>query len=186
MVAALTRALEAKDPFSRGHSARVTALAEAVALHLAWDERRLAALRIGGLLHDVGKLTLSAALLAKRGPLSASERAEFRNHPAAGARLLAAIPAARVGLPCVLYHHERWDGRGYPTARAGAAIPIEARLLAVADAFDAMTSPRAYRSPLEPLLALEELARCAGTQFDPLLARTSVEVWSAMRTASAA
>ncbi|MDQ4030726.1 MAG: HD domain-containing protein, partial [Actinomycetota bacterium] len=141
----LSRALESRDPYSRGHAARVTALADAVARWLGWGEERLGDLQMGGLLHDIGKLAVPERLLHKRGPLSPSERDELQRHPAAGARLIEPIPSARPALPYVLYHHERWDGTGYPFGRAEGETPEEARLLAVADAYDAMTSTRPYR-----------------------------------------
>jgi len=185
VLADLSRALEARDPFSRGHAARVTLLADAVALWLGWSEERLAGLQLGGALHDIGKLAVPERLLHKRGPLSLSERDEVRRHPTAGARLLEPIPSAGPALPYVLYHHERWDGRGYPFGRAGGETPEEARLLAVADAYDAMTSTRPYRRPLTTERALAEIDRCAGTQFDPELADAFLQVWgSSARAAS--
>jgi HD-GYP domain-containing protein (c-di-GMP phosphodiesterase class II) len=185
VLADLSRALESRDPFSRGHAARVTAFADAVARRLGWGDDRLAGLQIGGLLHDIGKLAVRERLLHKRGPLSLSERDEVRRHPTAGARLIEPIPSAHPALPYVLYHHERWDGAGYPFGTAGREIPEEARLLAVADAYDAMTSTRPYRAPLMTAGALAEIDRCAGTQFDPEMARAFLEVWgSSARAAS--
>jgi HD-GYP domain-containing protein (c-di-GMP phosphodiesterase class II) len=101
----------------------------------------------------------------------------MQRHPSAGARIVAALPELERLRPCVLHHHERWDGRGYPARLAGSSIPKEARLLALADAFDAMTSPRPYRDPIGAAAALAELERCAGTQFDPVLAEACLEVW---------
>ena len=162
----------------RGHAGRVSALAVAVARRLGWDRQTTADVHAAALLHDVGKLSLAAELLAKPGPLTPQERREVQLHPAAGARLLGAVPQARRLLPYVLYHHERWDGRGYPTRVPAASTPVEARLVALADAYDAMTSDRPYRDALTDEEALGELARCAGTQFDPMLAATCVEVWA--------
>jgi HD-GYP domain-containing protein (c-di-GMP phosphodiesterase class II) len=175
MLRSLTRAVEARDPYARGHAVRVASLAETVAVRLGWDGHRLLALRVGSLLHDVGKIAIAEAILVKPGPLTSLEIAQVRTHPAVGARLLGSVPAARPGLACVLYHHERWDGDGYPTGRARRAIPLEARLLAIADSFDAMTSPRPYRRSLARDEALAEVERCAGTQFDPVVARVFVE-----------
>lgn len=174
---ALSEAIEARAPCTRGHSARVSRLAEAVGARLGWDERRLAVLRLGGALHDVGKLVVSDAVLNKPGPLTEREFAQVRLHPQAGARLVALVRALRPALPGVLHHHERWDGRGYPSGRAGAEIPLEARVLAVTDSFDAMTSERPYRRALSADAALEEVARCAGTQFDPGVALVFLETW---------
>jgi HD-GYP domain-containing protein (c-di-GMP phosphodiesterase class II) len=177
MLSVLTGAIEARDPYTRGHSARVTELAEAIARRLGWSEERLDGLRVGGSLHDVGKLAVSDAVLCKEGRLEAHELAEIREHPKAGARLLFRLAALREAIPYVLYHHERWDGTGYPSGRAGEEIPLEARVLAVADAFDAMTSDRPYRRALSHAEALAEVERCAGTQFDPAIARLFLELF---------
>ena len=181
MLDALSHAIEARDPATRGHGARVTALAEAMAVRLGWTDSRIEALRLGARLHDVGKLAISLRVLTKPGPLDEPELRLVRMHPLVGARLVGAGGAARPVLPYVLYHHERWDGDGYPTGRAGDAIPLEARVLAVADAFDAMTSMRPYRPAISADAALEEVERCAGTQFDPDVARLFVEVSTAGR-----
>jgi HD-GYP domain-containing protein (c-di-GMP phosphodiesterase class II) len=166
-LAAYATAMEVCDPDLGAHAARVGANAEAVAVRLGWDEGRLEALRLGAALHDVGKVNVRAAVLAKPGRLDDVELAEVRAHPVEGMWLIAGVPSLQPALPYVLFHHERWDGRGYPTRRAGTAIPVEGRILAVADAFDAMTSGRPYRPALAPTEAADEVARCAGTQFDP-------------------
>jgi HD-GYP domain-containing protein (c-di-GMP phosphodiesterase class II) len=177
MLDALSEAIEAHDPATRGHGVRVAVLAEAIAVRLGWDEVRLRALRLGGRLHDVGKLAISPRMLAKPGPLDERELRLVRAHPLAGAQLIWSSELTRSALPYVLYHHERWDGLGYPSGRVGPAIPVEGRVLAVADAFDAMTSTRPYRIALPVERALEELVRCAGTQFDPELAEVFVGAW---------
>jgi HD-GYP domain-containing protein (c-di-GMP phosphodiesterase class II) len=177
MLAELSEAIEARDPYTRGHSARVTALADAIARWLDWDEEQLRTLQIGGPLHDIGKLSVPGRILRKPGPLTPEELNEIRAHPEAGARLIEPIDPARCALPYVLHHHERWDGGGYPHRLAGAAIPIEARVLAVADAFDAMTSNRPYRRALGNDEALSEVDRCAGSQFDPEVVRAFLQVW---------
>jgi HD-GYP domain-containing protein (c-di-GMP phosphodiesterase class II) len=184
MLVELSAAVESRDPSTRGHAARVTALADAVARRLGWSDERIAILRIGGTLHDVGKVVVPLAVLGKRGPLTDAELAQIRVHPSAGARVVAAIESARRALPCVLHHHERWDGRGYPHRLCGEEIPVEARLLAIADAFDAMTTNRRYRRAVPPAEALAELDRCAGSQFDPELTRVFAEVWSATQRAA--
>ena len=174
---ALSEAIEARDPYTRGHSARVARTAHAVGVRLGCDESRLAMLRLGGALHDIGKLVVSEAVLNKPGPLTSAEQAEVREHPEAGARMVALDRSLRPALPGVLYHHERWDGLGYPAGRAGSEIPFEARILAVADCFDAMTSNRPYRAALHPNEAIDEVERCAGTQFDPDVALVFLEAW---------
>jgi HD-GYP domain-containing protein (c-di-GMP phosphodiesterase class II) len=176
MLAEISRALEARDR-TKGHGARVTAFAEAIALRLGWTREQLALLHFAGPLHDIGKVAVSASILSKRAPLTPEERIEVQRHPAAGAALVEPISKARPTLPYVLYHHERWDGGGYPNGLGGREIPIEARVLAVADAFDAMTSARPYRRSFSMERALEEIERCAGTQFDPTVAETFLEIW---------
>ena len=177
MLSVLTGAIEARDPYTRGHSARVTALAEELALRLGWSEERLASLRIGGPLHDIGKLAVSDEVLRKEGRLDDGELAQIREHPKIGARILLRMAALREAIPYVLYHHERWDGKGYPSGKAGEEIPLEARVLAVADAFDAMTSDRPYRRALPVGHALAELFRCAGSQFDPAVVNAFLDAW---------
>jgi len=185
LLATFSAALEARDPYLRGHSARVTSLAEGLARRLGWSGQRLDALRLGGTLHDVGKIAVTTSVLCKPGPLTEEELAQIRTHPLAGARLIEAVLDFRPALPYVLHHHERWDGAGYPHGLAADEIPIEARLLGVADAFDAMTSVRSYRPALSVEQALGELARCAGSQFDPEVAETFVEGWRTGEIASA-
>lgn len=169
-----------------GHSARVAELAATLGESLGWPQERVEVLRLGGLLHDVGKLAVSERVLTKSGPLDPEELASIRQHPVIGARLLEPIAAARPALGCVLFHHERWDGGGYPTGRAGDAIPIEARVLTVADAYDAMTTERPYRRALSTGAALGEIVNCAGSQFDPVLAMLFVAMWSEQSASAAA
>ena len=179
LLLALSRAIEARDPYSSGHGARVTAIAEAIAARLDWDRRRIEVLRMCAALHDIGKLTVSASVLRKPGPLSDEEFDDVRRHPVVGARMVELVPSLRPAVPGVRHHHERWDGQGYPDGRSGAAIPAEARVLAVADAFDAMTSDRPYRPALSCTRAINELERCAGTQFDPNVVAALVDSWLA-------
>jgi putative two-component system response regulator len=179
MLVELASALAARDPSTAAHCARVTFLAGRLAGWLGWDEGKLRALAVGAPLHDIGKVTISEALLRKRGPLEPAELAEIRTHPAAGAKLISPVGPAREALPYVLYHHERWDGGGYPTGRTGTEIPEGARLLSVADAFDAMTSMRPYRRALPTARALGEIERYAGSQFDPVMASAFLDAWSA-------
>jgi HD-GYP domain-containing protein (c-di-GMP phosphodiesterase class II) len=186
MLSVLSRAIEARDAYTRGHSARVTAIAEAIARRLEWEDERLDLLQIGGPLHDIGKLAISDEVLGKPGRLDDSELAQIREHPRLGARLLLRLAAFRGALPYVLYHHERWDGTGYPTGRAGEEIPVEARVLAVADAFDAMTSDRPYRPALSHREALDEVERCSGSQFDPTIVDIFLELFTEAEELAAA
>jgi HD-GYP domain-containing protein (c-di-GMP phosphodiesterase class II) len=175
MLAGLCEAIDAR-PYMEGHGSRVSKLAEAIALRLGWGAGRIRRLRIGALLHDVGKLSIADSIWGKAERLTEGEFAEIRRHPEAGVRILARQPDFRFAIPHVLFHHEHWDGSGYPCGRRGDEIPLEARVLAVADAFDAMTSPRPYRPALPAREALAEIDRCAGTQFDPVVAGVFVEL----------
>jgi HD-GYP domain-containing protein (c-di-GMP phosphodiesterase class II) len=175
MLAGLCEAIDAR-PYMEGHGSRVSALAEAIALRLGWGAGRIRRLRIGALLHDVGKLAVADTVWDKAERLSENEFAAIRSHPEAGVRILARQPDFRFAIPHVLFHHEHWDGSGYPFGRRGDEIPLEARVLAVADAFDAMTSPRPYRPALPAREALAEIDRCAGTQFDPVVAGVFIEL----------
>jgi HD-GYP domain-containing protein (c-di-GMP phosphodiesterase class II) len=178
MVAAAP-ALTTRDPELAAHAARVTELSARLAAWLEWDDTRLYAVYIGGPLHDIGKVAVSEAILSKPGPLDPAELAEIQTHPTVGAELIGPVGPASEALPFVLYHHERWDGDGYPSGRRGAQIPEGARILAVADAFDAMTSTRPYRHALPIQRALREIERCAGSQFDPEMAHAFLEAWDA-------
>jgi putative two-component system response regulator len=167
------------DPLLEGHAARVGAHAEAIALRLGWTDDVLAKLRVGAALHDVGKVNIRPGILAKPDRLDDAELAEIRAHPVEGAWLIAGVRSLAAALPYVLFHHERWDGDGYPTRRAGREIPLEGRVLAVADAFDAMTSARPYRDAQAVDWAVGEVERCSGSQFDPEIARAFVDAYDA-------
>ncbi|MFL6010824.1 MAG: HD-GYP domain-containing protein [Gaiellaceae bacterium] len=186
MLAALASAQAARDPATAAHCTRVTYLAARLAVWLGWDDERLGTLSAGAQVHDIGKVMISETILRKRGPLSPQELGEIRTHPTAGVTLIATVESAEHALPYVLYHHERWDGTGYPTGRAAAEVPEGARLLAVVDAFDAMTSTRPYRRALPTSHALGEIERCAGSQFDPQIAHAFLDAWSAGSFADAA
>jgi HD-GYP domain-containing protein (c-di-GMP phosphodiesterase class II) len=178
-LATFSEAMRLCDPDLGDHAARVSVRAQAVARRLGWPEEAVAEVAVGAALHDVGKMNTRPEVLAKPAPLDEEERAHVRAHPVEGAWLVAGVGSLRAALPYVLFHHERWDGEGYPTGRAGRGIPVEGRLLAVVDAFDAMTSPRPYRPARDVEDALEELDRCAGTQFDPVIASTFRAAWDA-------
>jgi HD-GYP domain-containing protein (c-di-GMP phosphodiesterase class II) len=178
MLVSISRALELRDG-NPGHGPRVAALAEPVAVQLGWDRERIRVLRVSAPLHDIGKVKVRPQVLAKPGPLTLEEQEEIRHHPTAGAQLVLPLRRFHDALPYVLFHHERWDGSGYPAGLRGRAIPLEARLLGVADAFDAMISPRPYRQALSHEQALAEVERGAGTQFDPRIAELFVDIWAA-------
>ena len=174
-VAMLGEAIEACDPFLRGHSQDVSRYVSGVAERLGMDDRRREELVFGSLLHDVGKIGITERILLKPAGLTTEERAVIELHPRIGYRLVQQVPALRPIAPAVLHHHERFDGTGYPSGLAGQDIPLEARVIAVADSFSAMTSDRPYRPRMSLEAACAELERCAGTQFDPEIVRLFVD-----------
>ncbi|MBA2629790.1 MAG: HD domain-containing protein, partial [Thermoleophilaceae bacterium] len=174
IVRMLADAIEAKDPFVRACSDEVSACVEAVARRLELDGSTCEKLVFASILRDVGKLGISDGVLLKAGPLNADEREIVELHPLIGSRIVERVPGLTGIAAAIRHHHERWDGRGYPDGLRGEAIPIEARVIAVADTYSALTSTRPYRRPISPELACEEVERCAGAQFDPEIARLFV------------
>lgn len=165
-VRALAAALDARDPYTAGHSERVSRFAVAIGEELKLDADAKETLRLGALLHDIGKIGVPDEVLRKADALTAAEFESIKAHPSAGARILKSIPFLAPHIPIVELHHERPDGLGYPYGLRGDDIPLAARIVHVADAFDAMTSARAYRSGRLPVEAIAELRRCVGTDFD--------------------
>ena len=167
-IKALVATMDAKDPYTCGHSQRVTEYALRGAAVLSLPEMDREMLEYAGILHDIGKVGITENILTHRGPLSTKEWVIVREHPRIGANILKEIPFLEKAKGFVLHHHERYDGNGYPEGLRGDDIPIEARLLGIADAFEAMTSQRPYRErALTQEEALEELEKNKGTQFDP-------------------
>ena len=171
----LANAIEAKDPFLRGHSNDVSSYVAAVSQHLDLTDRKREELIFASLLHDLGKIGISERILLKPAGLSAEEYNIIKLHPRIGFRLVEQVPGLAGISTAVLHHHERWDGEGYPDGLRGEEIPVEARVVAVADAFSAMTSDRPYRGRKSLEEALNELERNAGTQFDPEVVRLFCE-----------
>ena len=173
---ALASALEAKDPYTQAHTGRIRDMALALAVSMKVPSHQRRAVRLGAILHDVGKIGISDAILHKPGPLTEAEWKVMKTHPIVGERMLRGIDCLSDALPVIRHHHERWDGTGYPDRLGGEDIPLGARIVAVCDAFDAMTSDRPYRKAMSPEAAGEEIAACAGTQFDPVCASLLTEV----------
>ncbi|MCC6679099.1 MAG: HD-GYP domain-containing protein [Phycisphaerales bacterium] len=171
---ALTAAIDAKDRYTCGHSQRVALLASGLALALGQTPEQAERARIAGLVHDVGKIGVPEAVLTKPGRLSDLEFDQIKRHPEIGHRILRDIPMLADVLPGVLHHHEHWNGRGYPHGLEAESIPRIARMLTLADTFDAMSSTRSYRAAMPRDKVLTEIIRCAGVQFDPELARAFV------------
>ncbi|WP_210572347.1 HD-GYP domain-containing protein [Streptomyces sp. GESEQ-4] len=173
-IRALVQAVDIKDGYTRGHSERVGHASTMIARELGMDDERVEVLRFAGILHDVGKLGVPTRLLRKDGPLTPEERRVIELHPEYGHEMVRGIAFLGEARAAVLHHHERLDGSGYPYGLVGTQIPECARVVAVADAFDAMTSTRSYRRARPVAVALEELRRCAGAQFDPRMVEALV------------
>ena len=168
--------VEAKDTYTRGHSDRVSEYSVLIGEKLGLSEEDIRRLRIGGLFHDVGKIGVPDRILQKDAKLTDEEYSEIKNHPAIGAQILSTASIFQDIIPIVKHHHERFDGRGYPGQLKGDEIPFLARIAAVADAFDAMTSKRVYRNSLAMDIVIEEIEKNKGTQFDPKVADAFLEI----------
>jgi diguanylate cyclase (GGDEF)-like protein len=175
-IEALAAAIDAKDQTKHNHIRRVQIYATALARSLDVTEAELRAIQTAALLQDIGKLAVPEHILAKPGPLTAEELQKMRIHPQAGADIIANVPFPYPVSPLILSHHERWDGRGYPNGLKGEAIPLGARILCLADYFDALTSPRAYHPPVTVEAATRQLEQEAGHALDPRLVRTFLRV----------
>ncbi|MGZ4139984.1 MAG: HD-GYP domain-containing protein, partial [Actinomycetota bacterium] len=165
-VKGLVKAIEAKDPYTRGHAQRVSMLAERTARQYGLSEDRCHIIRYAALMHDIGKLGVLSQVLKKSGKLTPDEYEHMKVHPLRGVEIISEIDLLQEAIDGVRHHHERMDGKGYPDGLVGDEIPLFARLIMVADAFDSMTSTRVYRVAKTVEEALAELQRCAGTQFD--------------------
>ena len=172
----LRQTVEAKDPYTRGHSDRVSEYSVLIGKKLGLDEKTLHILKIGGLFHDIGKIGIPDSILLKESKLSDEEYSQIKNHPMIGVHMLGDAAIFTDILPIVKHHHERYDGRGYPSQLVGDDIPYVARIAAVADTFDAMTSKRSYRDSLPIDVVRAEIERCSGTQFDSNIAKVFLDI----------
>ncbi len=168
--------VEAKDTYTKGHSDRVSEYAVLIGKKVGLPEDELKTLQIGGLFHDIGKIGVPDTILQKEAKLTDDEYSEIKNHPSIGAHILSTATIFKEIIPIVKHHHERYDGHGYPSQLKGEDIPYLARITAIADTFDAMTSKRSYRDALPMETVISEFERCKGTQFDSKLADTFLDI----------
>jgi putative nucleotidyltransferase with HDIG domain len=176
IIRSLTSAIDAKDAYTCGHSERVALLSKTLAKEAGLPETDVERIYMAGLLHDVGKIGVPEDVLRKTGRLTAEEFEQMKRHPIVGAHILSDIKQVADIIPGVMHHHERFDGKGYPAGLAGEAIPIMGRIICLADCFDAMTSNRTYRKALPLEVAMAEIRRCGGTQFDPRLTEAFMRI----------
>ncbi|MBM4277854.1 MAG: response regulator [Deltaproteobacteria bacterium] len=166
-VKVLAEAIDAKDPYTRGHSDRVKRMSLAIAKQMGYSEERLENLEYGALLHDIGKIGIKDEVLQKQGPLNNEEYQYIQEHPLIGVKIIEGVEFFKDKIPMIRHHHEHYDGNGYPDGLEGEAIPLEARIISLPDAFDAMTSARPHRNIMSLQDVLAELERFKGKQFDP-------------------
>jgi putative nucleotidyltransferase with HDIG domain len=185
-IRSLASAIDAKDPYTRGHSHRVAALAVEIGRELSLSPEDIQALEYGGVLHDIGKIGMPDAILAKVTPLTADERDMARTHPSVGAEIVAGVTFLAAAAPAIRSHHERWDGKGYPDGLVGGAIPLVARIVNAADTWDACTSNRPYQKAFTTEETLAIMARLRGTQMDPAVHDALVAVIQRRKTAQPA
>ena len=168
--------VEAKDTYTRGHSDRVSEYSVLIGKTLNLPESEIRTLQVGGLFHDIGKIGVPDVILQKESKLTDDEYSEIKNHPSIGAHILSTATIFKDIIPIVKHHHERYDGKGYPSQLKGEEIPYLARIAAIADSFDAMTSKRTYRDSLPMEKVISEFQRCRGTQFDPELTDVFLDI----------
>lgn len=175
-IRAISNALDTKDSYTNGHSLRVTLYSMILAKELNLDESYMEDIEIAGLLHDIGKIAMPKSILCKNGKLTDEEFLVMKSHPIRGEKIVINIKKLQMISEWIKSHHEKWDGSGYPDGLSGEGIPLAGRIIALADTYDAMTSTRPYRTALSHEVAISEINRCSGTQFDPELAKKFVEI----------
>ena len=174
----LANAIDARDAYTRGHVERVTAYSQVLANELGWQGRQMEQLRFGAILHDIGKIIIQESTLLKPTALDEIEWEIMKKHPITGAEMIKDIPYLTPAIPVIRHHHERWDGTGYPDQLAGYDIPLSARIVAIADGFDAMTIDRPYRQRYTLEEAAQEIEKCNGSQFDPSIVAIFNKCWA--------
>ncbi len=177
IIRAFSQSIEMRDSYTGGHNRRVSVIAELLGKAMGFSLEKQEELRNGGMLHDIGKIAIPDTILKKKGMLTDEEFSEIRKHPMHGYNILKGMDSVSPYIPYVLYHHERYDGKGYPGRLSGEEIPVEARILSLADALDAMTSDRSYRKTMTDKEAYEEIISCSGTQFDPKIVGVFSDLW---------
>lgn len=181
IISAFASSIEMRDPYTGGHSRRVSKIAYMIGKEMNLSDPTLEDLRIGGILHDIGKIGISDNILKKTDKLTKEEFNEIAEHPKIGYILIKQISSLKSVLPCILFHQERYDGTGYPQGLKGKDIPMEGRIMAMADAFEAMTSDRPYRKALSYDMAYKEIITNAGKQFDPDIVKIFVKLWNTQK-----
>ncbi len=182
-IKSISSALDSKDPYTHGHSLRVTLYSLILAKEMGFDEKLLEEIETAGLLHDIGKIAIPQNILCKPGRLTDEEFAVMKSHPNNSEKLILSVKKLAGISSWLKAHHERWDGKGYPDGLKGEEIPLSSRIVAIADTYDAMTSTRSYRKALSHEVAIEEIKRCAGSQFDPNLAYKFIELEHTIKAA---
>ena len=177
-VTALARAVEIRDQYTGNHTQRVTEYSFMLAQRMDLPADQLNWIRLGTPLHDIGKIGIDDKILKKEGKLTNEEFEIMKTHTTIGAKLLEQVPDLAPVIPITRSHHERWDGKGYPDRLGGEQIPLLARIVAVADAFDAITTKRCYKDPMPPEAAFAEIEKCKGKQFDPIAANAFLAIRS--------
>jgi putative two-component system response regulator len=173
----LANAIDVRDPYTRGHVERVTAYAQVIAQQMGCRDSLLEQIRFGSILHDIGKIFIQEETLLKSEPLTDEEWIKMKQHPISGAEMIKDIPYLAPAAPIIRHHHERWDGSGYPDGLKGEEIPLGARIVAVADSFDAMSIDRPYCNGRKLEEAFQEILRCSGSHFDPLVVKAFQRAW---------
>ncbi len=177
IIRAFAGSIQMRDPWTGDHIKKVSEISYLIGKEMGFDQKKLDEIKIGGLLHDIGKIGIADSILIKNGTLTPEEFAEIKTHPHKGYEILKDIESVSQFIPYVLEHHEKFDGTGYPSHLKGEEIKIEGRILSIADALDAMTSDRIYRKKLTIKQAYEEIIRCSGTQFDPKIVDVFKTLW---------